>query len=74
MDPFGPTAGGLHGSALLGTQQTLWLKPQGTRSAQPAALWDLEDSIAGLVKPRQHPKEKREREKKVHFSHCIYEF
>lgn len=67
MDPLGPTAGGLHGSALLGTQQTLWLKPQGTRPAQPAALWDLEDSIAGLVKPRQHRKEKRERKKRFIF-------
>lgn len=73
VDPLGPAAGGLHGSALLGAQQTLGLQPQGARPAQPAALWDLEDSVAGLGKPRQRPEGKR-KEKKVRFSHCIYEF
>lgn len=48
MDPFGATAGRLHCSAFLGTQQTLWLNPQGTRPAEPTALWDLEDSVTGL--------------------------
>lgn len=48
MHPLGPTARGLHRSSLLGTQQTLGLNAQGARPAQPAALWDLEDSIAGL--------------------------
>lgn len=48
VDPLGPTAGGLHGSAFLGTQQTLRLNPQGTGAAEPAALWDLKDSVTGL--------------------------
>lgn len=48
VDPLGPTAGRLHCSTFLGTQQTLGLNPQGTRPAQPAALWDLENSVTGL--------------------------
>lgn len=48
VHPLGPAAGGLHRSSFLGTQQTLGLNAQGARPAQPAALWDLEDSVAGL--------------------------
>jgi hypothetical protein len=49
MDPLGSTVGGFHGSALLGTQQTFWLHRKSTQPAQPAALWHLENPIAGLV-------------------------
>jgi hypothetical protein len=60
MDPLGSTAGGFHGSALLGTQQTLWLHPQSTRPAQPAALWHLEDPIAGLWSHSTSPAQEKQ--------------
>lgn len=67
VDPLGPTAGGLHGSAFLGTQQTLRLNPQGTGAAEPAALWNLEDSVTGLGRHGNTPKKKREKEGRFTF-------
>lgn len=63
VHPLGPTSGGFQGSSSLGAEQALWLDTQGTRPAQPAALWDLEDSVTGL----QHPPRKREKEKRFIF-------
>lgn len=48
VDPLSSTSGGLHGSALFGTQLALWQDAEGTDPTQPAALRDFLDAITRL--------------------------
>lgn len=65
MNPFGAAAGRLHGTTLLGTQQTLGLNTKSTGPAQPAAFWHLQDTVTGLYSVTR-------KRKKTEDTACIY--
>jgi len=63
MDPLGATPGRLHGTTLLGTQQTLGLDTKCARPAQPAAFRHLQDPVTRLY---SHLQKRGRKQRKQH--------